>query len=189
MGSDGDWLIGFGVLLVIIGPLLNLLVIWLLHRYLVSRIITVQVITSVTISMLLLAAAHLAAVLPGRLAFTDLCLDSGKPVVLRRDHVDGFFRTKMFQYEAMQYLREGGFSYVEAPDPYKPGILLRYSLDIHGEISKKEIPKRTSRYEVSDDFEQLSFDISVNRKAIKDIWSGDTVANASMISFHGFSVH
>ena len=184
----GDFLIGIGFLLAIIGPLLLLPVIWLLNRFVIGRLVRQPAALAISIGLVILAIA--ASYLPGRSEFNRLCSEHAKPNITENVHVEGFFRTKMFAYEAADYLIESDFGFVEAPDPYKEGATLRYTRGQDAEsptdrVQQDDIPAPTSRFGVRKTFSQPSGSITFTEKRIYEISSGRELARAAHITYRG----
>ncbi len=139
MSEGMGWAVG--LLFAVFGPLLLLPVIWILYRWPLRALLgswTERRCGSYArparfgIATALVGAVVFATYLPGRLEFAALCDQYANPVIVETVEVPGFYRSAMFPYEAEQFLREWGFSYIEAPDMYKHGRTLRYAVGAGG---------------------------------------------------------
>lgn len=190
----GDFLIGLGVLLAVLGPLLLIPVVWALGRW-VARPPLGKALPDAdpgrlralgfAAAAVVVAGCLLASYLPGKARFDALCAVHGEPVIEERVRVDGFFRTALFPYEAASYLREGGFAYVEAPHPYEEGVVVRYSLGEGDEVRQERIPAASSAYGVEERFSQPASGISMTEKRVYETASGRDLAHAAMIHYSG----
>ena len=190
----GDLLIGIGVLLAVIGPLLLIPVVWVLYRYairpLVERIATPSLSAAsarglaLAITVGLLAAVITASYLPGKQHFDALCAQHATPQIGNRVFVDGFYADQLFAYEAANYLRDQGFTFVEAPDPYKQGVLLRYTLD-GNKIRSETIDAPSSLYGLRQTFTDVSDSIHLTEKTIYAISTRAEFARAAQVVYNG----
>jgi len=190
----GDLLIGVGILLAIIGPLLLIPVAWLLYRYairpLVVRIATPPLSTdsarglALGIAVGLLAAVIAASYLPGKQQFDALCAQHSQPQMGRRVYVEGFYADKIFPYQAAGYIRDQGFTFIEAPDPYEPGVYLRYTFD-GSETHSEAIESPTSLFGFRQTFSEVSSSITMTEKVIYEISTGSEVARAADLVYMG----
>lgn len=190
----GDWLIGIGVLLAIVGPLLLIPIAWLLYRFavrpLVARIAAPWLSSesarglALGITVGLLAAAIAASYFPGKQQFDNLCAQHGQPQIGRRVYVDGFYADKLFAYEAAGYIRDRGFAFIEAPDPYKQGVLLRYTLD-GSEILTDTIEAPSSLYGLRQTVSVISSDLYISEKTVYEIATLSELARAAEVVYNG----
>ena len=191
----GDALIGLGVLLAIIGPLLLIPVVWLLYRFFwwaMARQLSPDRlakssarVVALALSVVLVVGVMIASYLPGYWEFERLCAEHAVPDASFRTTVDGFFRTKMFPYQSHKYLDQDSFSFVEAPDPYKKGVLLRYSKGEDGALKQEQIPAVSSQYGFRETFSELTGGITMTEKVIYEIATEQERARAAMINYHG----
>lgn len=191
----GDALIGLGVILAILGPFLLIPVVWLLYRCLWWALVRWSAPDKLTkssarqvaivLSLVLVAGAMVASYLPGHWEFERLCAKHAVPDASFRTRVDGFFRTQMFAYQSHKYLDQDSFSYVEAPDPYKKGILLRYSKGDNGDFKQEQVPAISSTYGFRETFSDLSGGITMTEKVIYEIADDRERARAASINYHG----
>ena len=191
----GDALIGLGVVLAILGPLLLIPVIWLLYRCLWWALVrwsppdklkkSTTRLVAIALALVLVAGSMVASYLPGYWKFQRLCAQHAVPDASFRARVDGFFREQMFPYQAHKYLSQDSFSFVEAPDPYKKGILLRYSKGDDGELKQEQIPAISSRYGFRETFSELPGGITMTEKVIYEIESELERARAANINYRG----
>ena len=196
-----DLLIGFGFLLAIFGPLLLVPVTWLLYRFAVRPLVqrfapptssTSQAPTSNVrwrawvVSAVIVAGVMVASYLPGRWEFDRMCSQHAAPSVSDQVEAKGFFRTRLFPYEAAQYLRDGSFEFVEAPHPYQQGEYVRYSRsDAGNKTDEKPIPNISAVYGVRETFSELSGSLTMTEKVIYEIATERELAHAASINYHG----
>jgi hypothetical protein len=180
----GDFFIGIGVLLAIIGPLLLIPATWLVYRFVLRRIIGRKDL-AVAASVTVVAAAICLSYFPGKSEFDRLCAEHGKPVIAARVKVDGFYRTRLRAYEVRSILDDGTFRYVEAPDPYEAGKLLRYFLGPDGAVEQTAVARVTSAYAVSDTFSELPHGILASEKRIFEMDGERELARASRLTYPG----
>jgi hypothetical protein len=190
----GDALIGLGVLLVIIGPLLNLPVIWALHRWLAGPLAQkflgprigstnarwIGLVGSVGVVVLV----HAVAYLPGKLRFDPLCEAQSTPRILATVEVPGFYRTRLYAYEAQRFLKDGLFEYVEGPNMNRQGDYVRYRLGEDGEVVEEPLAEPASPYEVEDAL-TLDGGITISRKSIRERSSGREIGRAASLHYSG----
>ncbi|MEZ5366710.1 MAG: hypothetical protein R2748_31315 [Bryobacterales bacterium] len=100
-----------------------------------------------------------------------MCEEQGSPTVTERVHVQGFYRTSMFPYEAVMYLKQDGFLFVEAPDPFQEGVMLRYSVAADGSVRHEKAEKVQSEYGVRINY-GLKDGIATTQKVISEIETG-----------------
>ncbi len=195
-----DLLIGIGFLLAIFGPLLLVPVTWLLYRLAVRPLVqrlapptfsTSQAPTSNVrwlawfVSAAIVAVVIVASYLPGRWEFDRMCSQHAVPSVSDQVEARGFFRTRLFPYEAAQYLRDGSFEFVEAPHPYQQGEHVRYSRSDAGKIDEQPIPTISAAYGVRKTFSELSGSLTMTEKVIYEIATERELARAASINYHG----
>ena len=179
-----DFLIGLGVLLALAGPLLLIPVVWLIYRFALrpffgSRSKALTVATGLV--ALLLASTYF----PGRQAFDRMCAAEGAPVIQRRVTAFGFFRSEMFPYEAVLYITQNNFQFIEAPDPYRKDVTIRYTLASTGEVRQAETETLRSQYGVRKTYELLEGGVSKTEKVIYELESGEELAHASELVYQG----
>ena len=184
-----------GVLLVVLGPLLLIPVTWLLYRFAVRRT-TVSLLVpkisetvarrlAVAVSAVIVAGILVLSYLPGKWEFERLCSQHATPVVSERVRADGFYRTRMFSYEARAFLGEDSFTFVEAPNMYKEGVHMSYSLAADGSVSEQEVTALNSVYGVRKDFSELAYGITMTRKLVYEIETARELAKAAQINYRG----
>ncbi|MEE8348362.1 MAG: hypothetical protein V3R94_02255 [Acidobacteriota bacterium] len=186
---------GIGILLVMIGPFLLIPVTWILYRYgarpvalawLVPRISdNAARLTALMVSLLLVGVTLAVSFFPGQREYARLCAEYSVPMVSDRVMVEGFYRNRLYPYEASQFLDGDSFKFVEAPDMYKEGSYIRYSRSENEEIHQEEIGAPASRYGVREDFSELSYGIVMTRKTVYDMESSRELANAASIVYMG----
>jgi len=190
----GDALIGLGVLLVLIGPLLNLPVIWGVHRWLARPLSQKYLAPRVGPanarrigllgSVAVIGLVHALAYLPGKRRFDSACEAESTPRVLATVTARGFYRTRLFPYEAHRFLNDSGFEYVEGPNPYQQRAYVRYRLGDDGEVIDESIDEPMSRYEVEEILTQNG-GITISRKRIRERASGQEIGRAAHILHSG----
>ena len=195
-----DLIIGFGFLLAIFGPLLLVPATWLLYRLAVRPLVqrfapptlsTSQAPTSNVkwrawfVSAAIVAVVMIASYLPGRFEFDRMYSQHAAPSVSDQVEAKGFFRTRLFPYEAAQYLRDGSFEFVEAPHPYREGEYVRYSGSGTGKIDEQPIPTISAVYGVRETFSELSGSLTMTEKVIYEIATERELARAASINYHG----
>ena len=190
----GDALIGLGVLLAIFGPLLMLALIWLVYRFGTLKLVRARSGTqspgrikrnALGLSAILVTGVVATSYIPGRLEYDRLCARHAVPIVSDRTNADGFFRTSMFPYEALRYLRQSSFDFVEAPDPYREGVDIRYTLGEDGELAQEEVSALRSRYSVSHEFVRHRLGTFMTEKVVHEIETGRELARAASLIYSG----
>jgi hypothetical protein len=179
-----DLLIGLGVLLAIIGPLLLIPVVWILYRFILKPFFGSKK-QALALAITLVAATLAATYIPGRRVFESQCEKMGRPVVSQQVNVKGFFRTAMFPYEAVLYLTQDGFEFVEAPDPFRDGVTIRYSKAPNGEVRQDEVKDLRSLYGVKKTYGLLQFDVSSTEKVVYELATGKQLGRATEFIYRG----
>jgi len=190
-----DFGFGVGVLLAIFGPLLLVPVTWVVYRWLTrplaKRLMPQRERSSARVWVAALSAPALVALVlvaswvPGKMEFDQLCAEHATPTIARRVSAEGFFRTRMFPYEARPFLDKGGFRFVEAPDMYNQGKLFRYARSKSGDIERQAIEELQSRYAVEKSFSAMSFGITMSEKIVYVLASREELARAAYIVYAG----
>ncbi|MCB1020404.1 MAG: hypothetical protein H6509_06945 [Bryobacterales bacterium] len=178
-----DLFIGLGTLLAIVGPLFLVPIIWALYRYVLLRTVgsrTRAFIVAAGVVALILAATYF----PGRRRFDRMCEELASPMVTDRVRVQGFYRTSMFPYEAVMYLKQDGFLFVEAPDPFQEGVMLRYSVAQDGSVRHEKAEKVQSEYGVRITY-GLKDGVAMTQKIISEIETGREIARATELEYEG----
>jgi hypothetical protein len=187
---------GLGVLLAILGPLLLLPAVWLLQRLLrpvIRRFVRDRWspgklrALAWLIATVVLASALAATYLPGRAEYERLCTAFATPQIAERVAVEGFYRERLFPYQAMPLLDQG-FSYIETNDPQLPPgkhRLLRYQRNGDGGIRRDEIAAPTSRFGARHDLIEHSYGIIRTEKQVYDMADGRQLARAGNVTFSG----
>ena len=183
---------GIGVLLVIFGPLLLIPIAWLVDRFAMRPIVVPALVprvsaagarwVSLALSILILGATLALSYFPGKREFDRLCSEHATPSISNRVHADGFYRTRLFAYEAKRFL--ASFRFVEAPDPYKDGVRLRYS-KVGNDVRQEEVLTLRSRYGVREDFSAMAFGITMTEKHIYEMATSRELAKAAHITYEG----
>jgi hypothetical protein len=194
---------GIGLFMAVVGPLFLLPVVWVVHRWPLGALDRWRELRTgrrlgwkrQAMAFGLVGAGVLATWMPGYLRYAALCDTHATPVVVERVTVDGFFVTQMFAYEAERYLSEWGFRWVEAPDPYRPGRILRYAKDPTGATGTTEIPSPTAGYAYLPGFSEEGGGLSLSTKRIvrlpdAEAWRdpvgrGVELARAGSVTYHG----
>ncbi len=195
-----DYAFGIGVLLAIAGPVLLIPVLWLVYRLLARPIVHSFMDPrssgwaagglALVMSMLLVAGALAVSYVPGKREFDRLCSLHATPTVSDRIMVRGFYRNRLYPYEARRFLDEGGFTFVEAPHMYEKDTWVRYSKNAAGELNEQKVPGPDSRYGVREILSELPHGIFMTEKLVYEIQSNRELAKASQIIYEGgpFSV-
>jgi hypothetical protein len=183
---------GIGVLLAVLGPLLILPIVWIVYRF-VARPILVFLFrsriseeglrwASLVTAVLLVTAALAVSYIPGKWEFDRICSEHATPRIADRVEVEGFFRTRLFAYEAHRFLES--FSFVEAPDPYQEQLTLRY-LRGGDQVRSVEVTARKSRYGVHHRFTEMPFGITMSAKEIYELSTSRELARAAHVHDDG----
>ncbi len=190
-----DFGFGVGVLLAILGPLLLVPVTWVVYRWLtrpvVYSLMPQQERSSLRVWVAVLSAPALVALVmftswvPGKIEFDHLCAQHATPSIIRRVTADGFYRTRMFPYEARPFLDAAGFRFVEAPDMYKQGKFFRYAQSESGDIDQQAIDELQSHHGVRVTFSAMSFGITMTEKIIYVLATREELARAAYIVYAG----
>jgi hypothetical protein len=191
----GDLLIGIGVLLAIVGPLLLIPVAWLLYRFalrpLASRLAGARLSSGDTsrfalgLTVGILAAVIAASYYLGKQQFDGLCAEHAEPQVTRRVLVDGFYADNLFAYQAAQYIQNGEFTFIEAPDPYKRGAILRYERDADGNVRPEVIEAPDSLFGLRQSFSELRGGMTMTEKVIYTRTTNAELARAASVTYMG----
>jgi hypothetical protein len=181
--------------LAVFGPVLLIPITWLIYRFLIkpfflprlpSRIKEgIRPFVGIMMSLLIVVATLGLSYFPGKFEFDQLCSEHGEPRVSERVMTDGFFRTRLYPYEANKFLEEDSFSFVEAPHMYKKGGYVRYSRDGSGKVREEEVTEPISRYGVRDHLSRVSHGIIMNEKIVYEIETGKELAKAASITYEG----
>jgi hypothetical protein len=186
-----------GIFLAAFGPLFLLIPIWLISRFPLRWTLAPWLERRWGrragwirhgLALVIVASVVFLTWLPGRIEYTRLCKIYQEPVIHRIHRADGFFREKMFAYEAERYLREWGFSWVEAPDPYRYNQrprYLRYRKGPGTSTVVTEVPAPSADLSVSVTFEKLPHGLSLSLKRITVRATGEEIARAGSVSYDG----
>ncbi len=187
---------GLGVLLAILGPLLLLPTVWLLQRLLrpiIRRFVRDRWslgklrASAWLVATVFLASALAATYLPGRAEYKRLCTAFATPQISERVAVEGFYRERLFPYEAMPLLDQG-FTYLETNDPQQPPgktRLLRYQRGDDGGIRRDVITAPTSRFGARNTLVEHPYGIIRTEKQVYDMADGSLLARAGNVVFSG----
>ena len=191
----GDALIGAGILLAILGPLLLIPVIWIIYRLFTKKVIhrffnnkfspPVNDLIAIAVTTIFIFIVLGVSYLPGKNEFDKLCTRYSTPSIDMRVNTDSFFRTRLYPYEAKQFLGDDGFKFVEGPHMYKKGRYIKYTLSGEGEIIEQEIDEPASEYGVRDDLKLLASGINLSQKTAYEMKSGKEFAQASTVLYSG----
>jgi len=191
----GNFLIGFGVFLAIFGPLLLIPLTWLtyrlvtrplLTRYTASHRVNNKMVPTALLCAVLLVASTLAiSYIPGKLEYRNLCVEYAEPRILEKLTVDGFYRSRVYNYEARELLEKGGFKYVEGPYPSQPERFRRYSKSPQGEFTEIEIQAPISQYGVRDELWETDSGVIVSVKTVYEAANNRELARAANITYQG----
>jgi hypothetical protein len=191
----GDFLIGIGILLAIIGPLLLIPVAWLLYRLIVRPLVVRLAgkrlsaadaqLFALGLTVGVLAAAIAASYYPGKQQFDTLCAENATPQMNRQVHVDGFYADQLFPYQAAQYIQNGDFTYIEAPDPDEAGVYLRYERDADGVVQPRVVDSPSSVFGFHQTFSELPGSLTMTEKVIYERSTEIELARAVSITYMG----
>lgn len=187
--SEALTLLGFA--LAIGGPLMAVALAWSLSRWVIGPHMGrtrpgYPQYQPLLVSCALVAVVLLLSWIPGKMEYGRLCASESVPSVARTVRADGFFRDRMFSFEAEAYLRSAGFSWIESVDPYHPGRFVRYTLGNPGEVVEvATIPSPGAEYSVSLDVERLPWGAHATRKRVFSRVSGEEIARAAEIVYSG----
>jgi hypothetical protein len=179
---------GLGILLAIFGPLLLMPLTWLVYRFVVRQLVMRLLPPSLAggagwlLSACIVAAALAISYFPGKWRYDRLCAERATPEVSARVRAEGFFRSRLYPYEAARWLET--FAWVEAPDLYEDGVHVRYS-KAGDEVRQEQINALRSRYGVREDFSESSDGILITEKTVYEMASGHELARATNILYQG----
>lgn len=187
---------GIGVLLAIFGPLLLVPIAWLVYRLVVRPIVFHALAPRISgrsvrwialaLSLLIVTGALCLSYFPGKREFERLCSMHATPTVSDRVRTDGYYRTRLYPYEAKEILEgEDPFLFVEAPHMYKKGTFVRYAKTGTNRISEQEVAALKSRYGVRADLKTLPFGIVMSEKVVYEMETGRELARAADLVYEG----
>ena len=188
---------GLGIIIAVFGPLLLIPIVLIVARWPLRRLMgkwadrcfgSFSGFVRLFVAIVLVATVVLASYLPGRMEYEHLC-ELHAPVITEATDAPGFYATELYPYLAERFLREWGFSYIEAPDMYKEGRTLRYEVGSDGKTVVTEIAAPTSRYAVSDTTRSLGNTLVLQEKRIFERASGRELAHAGSVTYHGGYLH
>jgi hypothetical protein len=114
-----------------------------------------------------------------------LCAQHAKPLVSERVATTGFYRNRLYPYEARRYLGNDSFQFVESPHMYKKEGYIRYSRTDSDRIHEQEVSELRSLYGVREDFTRLRYGILMTEKVVYEIESHRELARAAQIVYEG----
>lgn len=189
-----DALIGIGVLLAILGPLLLLPITWVIYRLVTRPLLrrnapqlplrTMDQSAFLCATVLVLIVL-VGSYLPGKIEYNSLCDEYGQPRIMKRVTADGFYRSRVYIYEAREFIEKGGFKYVEGPYPGQRERFRRYSISSQGQINEVEIAAPTSAYGVRDELWETGSGVIVSVKTVYEKASESELARAANITYRG----
>ena len=190
-----DFGFGLSVLLAICGPLLLIPITWLVYRLVTQPLLRRRAASRPTpgkvapaalfCAVLLVAVILILSYLPGKLEYNDLCSEYAEPRILDTVTVDGFYRSRVYNYEARKFLEKGGFKFVEGPLPSQPERFRRYSKSTQGEFIEEEISAPTSQYGVRDELRETDAGVILSIKTVYEMTSDRELARAANITYLG----
>jgi hypothetical protein len=190
-----NFLIGVGVFLATFGPLLLIPITWIIYRLVMRPLLRRQVVSQpcshkVDLRAFLYAALLVAVILafsymPGKIEYNSLCDEYAQPIIEEKVTVDGFYRSRLYHYEAREFIEKGGFKFVEGPSPSQPKRYRRYSYTAEGEYAEEEIASPISQYGVRDDFWETGSGVIVSHKTVYERTSQRELARAANITYQG----
>jgi len=186
---------GIGILLAIFGPLLLIPVVWIVHRWIAWPIVfhvmspaTSKIVVrwiALVSALLVVAATMSLSYFPGKLEFDRLCAQHAIPVVSEKVATPGFYRTRLYPYEARKYLGNDSFQFVESPHMYKKEVYIRYSRTDTDRIHEQEVSELKSLYGVREDFSHRRYGILMTEKVVYEIESNRELARAAQVIYEG----
>lgn len=189
-----DFGFGLGVLLAILGPLLLIPVTWV--AYLLLRPVVLHRLIprvskgaaswiALAVSCFIVAGALVLSYVPGRIEFDRLCSEHAIPTVSERVRTDGFYRTRLYPYEARPFLEGDSFVFVEAPHMYKEGVYVRYTKTEDETIHEQEVSTLNSLYGVRETLSELAYRIMMTEKVAYEMETNRELARAANIVYEG----
>lgn len=186
---------GVGILLAVLGPLLLIPLVWIVYRWVAWPIVQSALVPRVSkrtvrgialISTILVVAGALClSYFPGRWEFDRLCSTHATPMVLDRIRTSGFYRSRLYPYEARQFLEHDAFAFLEAPHMYKKGMYVRYSKTAGGDIREEDVSTLESRYGVRERLSIPSSGIAMTQKVVYEMATARELARAAHIVYEG----
>jgi hypothetical protein len=104
---------------------------------------------------------------------------------MKKVTADGFYRSRVYSYEAREFIEKGGFKYVEGPYPGQTERFRRFSKFPQGELTELEISVPTSQYGVRDELWETSSGVIVSVKTVYESASKSELARAANITYQG----
>lgn len=189
---------GIGILLAVFEPLLLIPVIWLVYRMVVRPVVQSALVPRVSngtargialiLSFLVVAGVLSVSYFPGRWEFDRLCSAHATPMVSDRIRTSSFYRSRLYPYEARQFLEDNAFVSLEAPHMYKKGMYVRYSKTADGDMREEEVSTVRSRYGVRERLSMPWSGIVMTQKVIYEMATARELARAAHIVYEGGSL-
>ena len=186
---------GLGVLLAIFGPLLLLPVTWAVYRWVARPALHAlrgngavgsgDRWLAAGVAILLVAGIVAGSWFPGHLEFRRQCALHATPVIHDVTRVDGFYRSRLYPYEARRFLDEFGFAYVDAPHLHRDGVTVRYSQSPQGEVSEQEVAAPQDGYAVTETLSRPGYGVQVIGKRVHSLPGDRELARAAVVMFEG----
>ncbi len=140
----------------------------------------------------MLVAAGLVATLVAalyamdRAAFSAVCREVGRPMVIERAIADGvYLNSGTANSFGTRYIHDEGFMWIERNDIYARGSFVRVAKDGSGRLSETKIPELTARYEVAESHEVRPDGTGVSWVQVLDRQAGKVLARAGDANFQG----
>lgn len=201
MSESTAW--GLGIGLVVLGPLLNFVLLWLVAKCLRSffpeRFRDNGSLNYLT-AFAVLIGLHAVLVVPGMINFSKACASDGKLVVSDRVKVEAVYFDRLMQYEAESMLRPA-YAGDKAPRPFRivefkthdrATEFERYTLDEYGTIDRSKVsiggdgkPELIARYGVNKRHTDFGFTSAGFVTSVYEIATKKEIAKGASIMFHG----
>jgi hypothetical protein len=192
----------YGLLLLLFQVVLVIAATWAISRFLIRPILRrwvgdrhpgpVLTLVSWPVAFALVWAAFYLPAQPGRSRFEQLCAEHGKPRIVNRVRVDGFYSEALHQPGAQGYLghaykgdpyEKDPFTFVEGPAAEGKGKV-RYTWD-ENKTRMETIVELRSRYGMRVRESRPFHGIEMREKTIYEIGSGKPIAEAALVDFDG----
>ena len=199
MSESTAW--GLGIGLVVFGPLLNFVLLWVIAVRIEAQFPTrFNKSGSWFAALLVVLGIHAALVVPGMLNFSNVCAADGTPTISQRVKVDTVYFDQLAGYEAESILKptHGAdnkprpFRTLEFKTHDKAKDIDRYSLSDDGRIKRSKVstssdgkPELLAKYGVNKRHNDFGFTSRGFQTSIYEISTGVQMAKGATILFHG----
>jgi hypothetical protein len=201
MSESTAW--GLGIGLVVLGPFLNFVLLWLIAKWLMSyfpKRLSGNYSLSYLAAFVVLIGFHAVLVVPGMINFSKVCVSGGKPVVSDRVRVEAVYFDRLMEHEAESILRPA-YAVDKTPRPFRivefkthdrAKDIERYTLDEYGTINRSKVtlsgdgkPELIARYGVNKQHTDFGFTSSGFETSVYEIATNREIAKSANIMFHG----